>query len=996
MLLFSFSLEAQETSNSYISISPNGNMIAVGNNSTLYIYDSDTFQILNSFTNLQRQVTEVAWSPDSLILALGNGSNVEIWQNSWNPTSAQLVSNLQTTSFIRSLEWSPNGSFIAIANMSLEVWDTSTKQRLYLRSEHSLILTDVTWNPFSTQLATASLDNTVKIWNTSNGTVLITMTLVTNSSAMPISELYQSALSLMWNPDGTQLAVGSSDGTLRLWDTTDFNDAEISTFWGDPNVISISEEAIWSISWNFEGTQIAVGTLSGSLKIFDIGDYRITEEFLLEARLVSVGWNPSDNNLMYIDNTIGIHTIPILQPVVCEILVMTSNNSDLLNAITTGNNAGSPYTICLEDSTYTFTSSDNSGGYGANALPVITGDITIIGNGSVIERDVTASDFRLFRIENGGSLTLDSLTIQNGVTSGTGASGDGGAIHNRGTLNLVDTILINNTANVEGGAIYNDTNAVISITDSIISNNTAIADDGGAIDNHGSLVISGSTLEYNSSTNDDGGAIWNDSNATLSITDSIFRYNTANDFGGAIRNFGTLAINNSNIDNNTANKDGGAISSDAGVITITNGSLNNNTAVNDDGGAIITFAPLSLNNVILNGNSSGDKGGAIYAFGTDLIIENQSVFSNNVAGHNGGAIYTGSNSSTLTITDSTFSSNTTPQHGGALYLDNGTHTISNTLFQANTSVKRGGAIFTYGNLTVNLNTIFDGNQASDDGGAIYANDTITITDSTFRFNTAVDQGGAVRGFVSASSFLVNSCIHDNVAGNTSGLFFASSNFDATYNWWGATDGAGGSGSGSGDAVNNNVNYANFITTTCADAFGANGMGSQSLALAPNSVASNNADDPNTYPVMRSPYVNSFDVDDAWVNTARWQRDDVAGRTGGAWIIDTSVRGQASTLEMTTWVDLANSPQIRLDYADQAQLSNADLITLEIQTQGSSDWTVLNQSIGGAYSWQDRSISLSDYRGQTVRLRWRVEVSTDVPVGETSTFYSIDDLVITRR
>lgn len=839
-----------------------------------------------------------------------------------------------------------------------------------------------------------------------------------------------------WSQSGRYIAYDSLNQGIAIYDVLNEQLLSLNFLPSAMANVIITRSLSWK--WSPEETKVsfwvenatALGyTFEAGLAIVDIELQTITvidvDQSLWARSSDSWGWSLTDNSLLIIKddnslfelNFLSGAQIPIandvarinfwygssVQSTSCDMTISASDTISLISAVTTGNNAGSPYTICLEDSTYTFASSDNSGGYGANALPVITGDITIIGNGATIERDITAPDFRFFHVENGGSLTLENLTLQNGVTSGSGASGNGGAIHNRGTLNLVDATVINNTANVEGGAIYNDTNAVINITDSIISNNTAVADDGGAIDNHGSLVISGSTFEYNSSTNDDGGAIWNDSNATLSITDSILRYNTAFDFGGAIRNFGTVIINNSNIDNNTATQDGGAISSDTGVVTITNSSLNNNSAVNDDGGAIITFAPLTLNNVTLDGNNSGDRGGAIYAFGTDLIIENQTVFSNNSAGHNGGALYTGSGSSTLSITDSTFNSNTTAQHGGALYLDNGTHIISNTLFQSNTSVKRGGAIFTYGNLTINLNTIFDANQASDDGGAIYANDTITITDSTLRFNSATDQGGAVRGFVSNSSFLVNSCIHDNTAGNTSGLFFASSNFDASYNWWGATDGASGSGSGSGDAINNNVDYSNFITTACVDAFGANGMNTQSLAVAPSNttvqsenVTASNTTNINTYPVVRTSYENNFDVDDAWFNTTRWQRDDLAGRTGGAWIIDTSIRGQASTLEMTTWVNLANNPQIRLAYADQAQLSSGDIITLEIQVQGSSDWVVLSQSIGSSYSWQDRNVSLSAYRGQTIRLRWRVDVSVDVPIGETSAYYAIDDLAITRR
>ncbi|MCA9902493.1 MAG: hypothetical protein KC547_01445, partial [Anaerolineae bacterium] len=136
---------------------------------------------------------------------------------------------------------------------------------------------------------------------------------------------------------------------------------------------------------------------------------------------------------------------------------------------------------------------------GSNGLPLITSDITIRGAGFTIARDGGANvqNFRLFQIAPDASLRLEYVVLRNGRlvgrnggrgrnvstpgaegetgemgsvgfvvrgaggpggtggngrTGGTGGSGGsvaGGAIYNRGTLELIDVTLENNT--VQGG-----------------------------------------------------------------------------------------------------------------------------------------------------------------------------------------------------------------------------------------------------------------------------------------------------------------------------------------------------------------------------------------------------------------------------------------------------------------------------------------------------------------------------------------------------------------
>lgn len=154
--------------------------------------------------------------------------------------------------------------------------------------------------------------------------------------------------------------------------------------------------------------------------------------------------------------------------------------ADLIADINASNAAGGTNTITLlAGSTFTLTSVNNNA-FGPTGLPVIaTNDnLTIVGNGDVIQRSTAAGvpEFRLFDVW--GALNLQNLTLQGGVAPGPVG---GGAIHtDGGTLNLSGVTIQNNLARgfaANGGGIYAD-GASLTMQDSTIRNNQAVGSDG--------------------------------------------------------------------------------------------------------------------------------------------------------------------------------------------------------------------------------------------------------------------------------------------------------------------------------------------------------------------------------------------------------------------------------------------------------------------------------------------------------------------------------------
>ena len=68
-------------------------------------------------------------------------------------------------------------------------------------------MTAVAWSPDGTRLATGSDDETVRIWDPATGQTTATLTGHTDW-----------VTAVAWSPDGTCLATASDDKTVRIWD----------------------------------------------------------------------------------------------------------------------------------------------------------------------------------------------------------------------------------------------------------------------------------------------------------------------------------------------------------------------------------------------------------------------------------------------------------------------------------------------------------------------------------------------------------------------------------------------------------------------------------------------------------------------------------------------------------------------------------------------------------------------------------------------------------
>lgn len=356
---------------------------------------------------------------------------------------------------------------------------------------------------------------------------------------------------------------------------------------------------------------------------------------------------------------------------------------------------GNPYTIVLQAAgPYNFNQIDNSlGGGGDNALPGITGNIILNGNGNrVNSTGGSITPLRLLYVAATGKLTLNDLTVSGGSLNSGG--GGAGIWNNGGNLTANDVTFSNNSSTYDsggggggmGGGVFSS--GTMTVTASTFSNNSSIDSFGGAgIYNTGILTVTASYFLNNSSTGQAAGS------------------------GGGIFNQGTLFLNTSTFSGNNVYALGGGV-------------YNNGT--------------LTLGNSTFTNNYSGIYGSAFANYSGGNASVNTSVFYNNKAGNPG----TGSNAaivnaSVMTITNSTITGNTASGTGGGIFNDGGGNlTVVNSTIAANTATYGGGGIFNQNstlklkNTIVAQNSILNGNTAKDIFGAFVSQGYNLIQDRT--------------------------------------------------------------------------------------------------------------------------------------------------------------------------------------------------------------------------------------------------------------------------
>jgi hypothetical protein len=438
--------------------------------------------------------------------------------------------------------------------------------------------------------------------------------------------------------------------------------------------------------------------------------------------------------------------------------------SALVADIAAANKAGGANTITLAANTTFDLTAVNNTTNGANGLPVIGAtkavNLTIVGNGDTIDRSAAAGTpaFRLFDVASGSSLTLESVTLQNGLAKGQGTAADGGAIYNQGRLTLIGATVQNNAAEGTSGA-----NGLVTKSQqqsSSINGQAGGSSAGGGIWSSGSVTLEGGTIvQQNQALGGQGGAA------------GAYLGNHSEFFGVGNGGVGGAGL-------------GGGLYEVGGSVIVTNATLASNTAAGGAGGA---GYELPIQNSWRGSSSAGagglGAGGGLYASGSTLNASSVVVQANQALGGVGGAAYQSSGAYEGGGTGGA-------ADGGGIDVAGGTATLVGSQLVSNEA--QGGNGGNGGNGGVGGNS-FGGGLDAGGGTLSLTNDTVTENDASAGSGGAPDwtgpsQSGTAAGggieiaaaaAVSLDLFTVNNT-NNNVINRYKYNGDSLSNIDGTY------------------------------------------------------------------------------------------------------------------------------------------------------------------------------------------------------------------------
>ena len=191
------------------------------------------------------------------------------------------------TDVVHSVAFSSDSQMLASASEdnTIRLWDTQTAALKTLLIGHTQPVNGIAFSPDGQTLASVSPDTTIRLWNPRNGQLKTTLRVHTGFT-------YLGFLSVAFSPDSQTLATGGdyySDFTVRLWDL--HNEENIRTFTGHTGLIT-------SVAFSPDGRTLASGSEDKTIRLWNPNNGNLKTTLAGHRQMIdSVAFSPDGQTL---------------------------------------------------------------------------------------------------------------------------------------------------------------------------------------------------------------------------------------------------------------------------------------------------------------------------------------------------------------------------------------------------------------------------------------------------------------------------------------------------------------------------------------------------------------------------------------------------------------------------------------------------------------------------------------------------------------------------
>jgi WD40 repeat protein len=281
--------------------------VGIGLGVSIYLYENGQFTSTHSPIQNQHN-TPVAQNLPNTPPAQNQQNTPQSQQTTQGVTARHVLTGHSDE--VRCVSWSPNGSNLASGSLdkSVRIWDPETQQTLLTYTGHTQAVKAIAYAQ-SGLLASGGGDNVVRVWNSNTG-----------EDTISSRDLGGEVSSLTWTASNAAIFVGTLGTGLHEINM----DQKLETPLGAKNVID-------TLSLSPDGRYLAIGLRSGTVTILSLPSKTLFHTYASERTntILALAWSPKSDLLAIVNNNQKVDILDLTTRSIVKSTTTISNVNSL-------------------------------------------------------------------------------------------------------------------------------------------------------------------------------------------------------------------------------------------------------------------------------------------------------------------------------------------------------------------------------------------------------------------------------------------------------------------------------------------------------------------------------------------------------------------------------------------------------------------------------------------------------------------------------------------